>query len=158
MVDHDDPFDGGIQQRVQLFNRTIGDMRELCMPGSGTRASEIAPVRCGAADTDEPALQIRSWQRSAVQGSPVIHRSLRAPGNPTAPESRRLPRRSSVERMRQTDDRGDQRAAPAVRWQAAGEYAVDLKSVNRQLDRRLSEEKPVPKSSLQCECLRRAAA
>jgi len=46
MVDHDDPFDGGIQQRVQLFNRddrrTCG---KLCMPGSGTRASEIAPVR-----------------------------------------------------------------------------------------------------------------
>src|ERR1700687_344678 len=36
-------------------------------PGSGTRASEIAPGRCGAANTDEPALQFRSWQRSAVQ-------------------------------------------------------------------------------------------
>src|ERR1700674_1261709 len=116
MVDHNDPFDGGIQQRVQLFNRTIGGhagnyacraqaaslgmfrnrrrpwtctKRSLCAlpvwgrvtarnakknwpesrahPGSGTRASEIAPVRGRAADTDEPALQFLSWQRSPVQ-------------------------------------------------------------------------------------------
>src|SRR5205823_886555 len=34
---------------------------------SAARASEIAPVRRSAANTDEPALQVRSRQRPAVQ-------------------------------------------------------------------------------------------